>query len=413
VRSIGMDVHPRLLRDRDRRGRSGALGEPGGDGPADAGLVRAELGRDRRVAIEATSNALAIARILEPHVGRVVLVNPKAVRENSRRAKTDRIDAKVLAQLLAVGFLDQVWTPDEATRARRRLISRRGALVRQRTREKNQIHAALHRNLVGRAPVSDLFGVKGRQWLDERVPLVPLDERLTVAACLRQLEFIAGELAQLDRILAADALSDEAALRLMTLPGVGAVTAIGLLGAIGDVRRFPTPRHLVGYLGLDPTVRQSGNEPAKHGRISKQGPGEVRGLLVEAAWHAGRTAGPLRAFHERLADRRGGKIATAAVARKLGDHRLAPAQPRRELRVHAARPARGEDPQARARGRRQAPARQETPRPRLRAALGQRRRTRAGRRAGGRLPATDRRLAAVEARSPEDGCGRATGTRIS
>lgn len=268
------------------------------------------------MAIEATSNALAIARILEPHVGRVVLVNPKAVRENSRRAKTDRIDAKVLAQLLAVGFLDQVWTPDEATRARRRLISRRGALV-QRTREKNQIHAALHRNLVGRAPVSDLFGVKGRQWLDERVPLLPLDERLTVAACLRQLEFIAGELAQLDRILAADALSDEAALRLMTLPGVGAVTAIGLLGAIGDVRRFPTPRHLVGYLGLDPTVRQSGNEPAKHGRISKQGPGEVRGLLVEAAWHAGRTAGPLRAFHERLADRRGGKIATVAVARKL------------------------------------------------------------------------------------------------
>jgi len=64
-------------------------------------------------------------------------------------------------------------------------------------------------------------------------------------------------------------------------------------------------------------VHQSGSEPAKHGRISKQGPGPVRGLLVEAAWHAARTTGPLRAFHQRIAARRGANIATVAVARKL------------------------------------------------------------------------------------------------
>jgi transposase len=95
------------------------------------------------------------------------------------------------------------------------------------------------------------------------------------------------------------------------------VTATALLGAIGDVSRFPTPRHLVGYLGLDPRVRQSGNEPARHGRISKQGPGEVRGLLVEAAWVAARTDGPLRAFHQRVAARRGANVATVAAARKM------------------------------------------------------------------------------------------------
>jgi hypothetical protein len=71
------------------------------------------------------------------------------------------------------------------------------------------------------------------------------------------------------------------------------------------------------YLGLDPRVRQSGSEPARHGRISKQGPGETRHVLVEAAWHAARTTGPLRAFHERIAARRGRNIATVAVARKL------------------------------------------------------------------------------------------------
>jgi len=134
---------------------------------------------------------------------------------------------------------------------------------------------------------------------------------------LRQIDFVNDELEQLDKIIAADALSDDDALRLMTLPGVSAVTAIALRGAIGDITRFRTPRHLVGYLGLDPRVRQSGSEPAKHGKISKQGPGEVRGLLVEAAWHAARTAGPLRAFHQRLAARRGANIATVAVARKL------------------------------------------------------------------------------------------------
>jgi len=170
---------------------------------------------------------------------------------------------------------------------------------------------------VSRAPVSDLFGVKGRQWLDEQVARLPLDEQLTVAGCRRRLEVIESEIAALDRVLAGDALSDPDALRLMTLPGVGPVTAIAPLGATGDIGRFPTPRHLVGYLGLDPRVRQSGNQPAKHDGISMQRPGEVRGLLVEAAWQAARTAGPLRAFHQRISARRGSKIATVAVARKL------------------------------------------------------------------------------------------------
>jgi transposase len=250
-------------------------------------------------------------------VRRVVLAKPRAVREKARRAKTDRIDAKLLAQLLAVGYLDRVWTPDEATQTRRRLITRRCALVRARTRAKNQIHAVLGRNLVGRPPVTDLFGRKGRAWLAEQAATLPLDERLAVDAGVRQVDFLAGEIEQLDRILGADALSNRDALRLMTLPGVSVVTAIALLAAIGDITRFPTPRHLVAYLGLEPRVRQSGNEPAKHGRITKQGSVDVRSLLVEAGWQTTCTPGPLRAFHQRVAARRGTKIATVATARKL------------------------------------------------------------------------------------------------
>lgn len=378
MRSIGMDVHRDFC--EIAIAEDGVVRAAGkiATTPQALELCAQSLAPDDQVAIEATANALAIARIIEPHVRRVVLANPKAVRETSRRAKTDKIDAKVLAQLLAVGFLDRVWAPDEAARTRRRLISRRGAMVRQRTREKNQIHAVLQRQLVARPPMSDVFGVKGRVWLAEQVDGLPLDERLTVGAGLRQIDFTEVELAELDKILAADTLSDPDAMRLMTLPGVSAVTAIALLAAIGDIRRFKTPRHLVGYLGLDPRVRQSGNEPTRHGRISKQGPGDVRGLLVEAAWHAARTAGPLRAFHSRLAGAARREHRDRRRRAEAGDHLLARSQPRRELRVHASRAARREDPQARARDRRAPPARQEARDPCLRAPDSQGRRARAG-----------------------------------
>ena len=273
MRSIGMDVHRDFC--EIAIAQDGAVRSAGRirTDRATLELFAGSLAGSDEVVLEATSDALAIARIIEPHVRRVVLANPKTVRETSRRAKTDKIDAKVLAQLLAVGFLDEVWTPDEAARTRRRLISRRCTLIRARTREKNQVHAVLQRNLIERPPVSDLFGVKGRAWLAERVPQLPLDERMSVQAGLRQIDFISSEVEQLDKVLGADAISDRDALRLMTLPGVSVITAIALLGAIGDIRRFQTPRQLVAYLGLDPRVRQSGNEPAKHGKISKQGPG--------------------------------------------------------------------------------------------------------------------------------------------
>ena len=279
-------------------------------------LFGQSLDASDEVALEATGNALAIARVLEPFVARVVLADAKAVRAAAKgRAKTDRVDARLLARLLAAGFLGEVWTPDEQTRARRRLVSRRAQLVRQRTREKNQVHAVLMRSLSGKPPMSDVFGVRGRAWL-ARLEL-PLDERLTVDGCLRHIDMLNDEVALVEQAIAVDALASPEMRRLLTIPGVNAVTACALVGAIGDISRFPTPGHLVGYLGLDPRVNQSGTEPARHGRISKQGPGEARHVLVESAWYLSRTIGPMRAFHQRIRARRGANVATVAVARKL------------------------------------------------------------------------------------------------
>jgi transposase len=186
--------------------------------------------------------------------------------------------------------------------------------VRRRSRLKNEVSAVLVRNLIGKPPVSDLFGKRGRGWLDKLE--LPEDERDTIDACLRQLDFLAGKLATLDRRIAEQALNSPEIRRLMTIPGVDVTSAATMLAVIGDITRFPTSRHLVGY-GLDPSVRQSGSSPARHGHISKRGSCAARHVLVEAAWAAIKTPGPLHAFYERVRSCRGSQIAAVAVARKL------------------------------------------------------------------------------------------------
>jgi hypothetical protein len=187
--------------------------------------------------------------------------------------------------------------------------------VRSRTRAKNEIQATLIRRLKGRPPASDLFGVKGRKWLAGLE--LPLEEQETVGSAMRHIEFLDSEIAEVERLIALDALAMPEIRRLMTVPGVQVTVAATFLAAIGDIRRFPDQRKLVGYLGLDPKVRQSGTGPATHGRISKQGSASARHVLVEACWTAVRTPGPLRAFYERIRARRGHQVAIVASARKL------------------------------------------------------------------------------------------------
>jgi hypothetical protein len=134
---------------------------------------------------------------------------------------------------------------------------------------------------------------------------------------LRQLDFLAAELKVVDREIAQISLQRADIQRLMTIPGVDMITAATMVATIGDVSRFPTSRHLIGYLGLDARVRQSGMTAARTGRISKEGSAEARRVLVEAAWSAKRVPGPLRAFGQRIQARRGSQIATVAVARKI------------------------------------------------------------------------------------------------
>jgi transposase len=148
-------------------------------------LFAQSLGKDDEVALEVTGGAEAIARILRPHVARVVVANTKKLRQISEaKQKTDRLDARRLAELLAAGLLAEVWCPDEKTRGLRRLVARRAQLVRQRTRAKNEIAAALLRHLLERPDVDDVAGTKGRQFLSE-LELPAVSAPPSRAACAR------------------------------------------------------------------------------------------------------------------------------------------------------------------------------------------------------------------------------------
>jgi transposase len=316
MRAIGIDVHRDFCEVAISEG--GRLRSAGRvpSTPEQLELLAASLTLHDQVALETTGNALAIARIIGPHVGRVVVAGAKELHAiTGAKAKTDRRDARTLAKLLAAGLLEGTWLPDEDTRALRRRMQRRSQLVCQRTRLKNEIHATLYRNLSGAGPASDLFGAAGRRWLAELE--LPADERETIEGCLRVLDFLGEEVDHLEQAVARQALDSPEIRRLVTIPGVNLITAATLMAVIGDVGRFGSARKLVGYLGLDPRVRQSGSSPARMGRISKEGAASARRVLCEAAHAAMRTPGPLHAFGQRVGARRGQKVAIVAVARKL------------------------------------------------------------------------------------------------
>jgi transposase len=314
-RVIGMDIHRTFA--EVVFWEAGRLRPAGRVDMTRAGLegFGRTLSKEDEVVVEATGNAMAVVRALEPHVARVIVANSVQVKAIAHaHVKTDKIDAGVLASLRAADFLPEVWLPDADTERLRRQVARRNQVVRHRTRIKNEVHAILAAHLIPPCP-HDLFAQLGRQWLGRQ--MLPDDERAAIERHLRELDRLGEDLNALDRDVAQAVMDDPAVKRLLTITGVNLIVAAGLVAAIGDVRRFASSEKLVSYVGLNPRVRQSGLGLAQHGRISKQGRSHARALLVEAAWAASKAPGPLRSFFLRVRARRGHQVAAVAVARKL------------------------------------------------------------------------------------------------
>lgn len=231
-------------------------------------------------------------------------------------AKTDKIDAWVLAELSRRDLVPSIWLPTPQVRANRERARWRLHLVRHRTALKNRIHATLL--AFGHpCPVSDLFGDTGRDLL-HRLAL-PEPWATDVAAALKLIDTLDAEIDQIVSDLRARGADDPNLGLVMTAPGIGWVLGYTICAELGDIGRFPSPKKLCGYTGLCPKVYQSGGTDHR-GSLSKSGPKYLRWALIEAATHAARHPA-YRDHYQRTATRlgrqRGKKVARVEVARKL------------------------------------------------------------------------------------------------
>jgi transposase len=233
-------------------------------------------------------------------------------------AKTDKIDARVLAELARRDLVPAIWLPDPAVRGERERARFRLHLVKHRAALKNRIHATLM-SFGHQVPVSDLFGTSGRALLARFD--IPEPWATSLAVSLGFIDELDGQLDECVTDLRSLGADHPYVPLLRTIPGIGSILGYTIAAEIGDIARFPSPKHLVGYTGLCPRVYQSGATD-RRGRLSKNGPKYLRWAFVEAATTAARH--PLfkdryLRTKRRLGKQRGGKVAQVELARELAE----------------------------------------------------------------------------------------------
>lgn len=315
MRYFGLDVHKELIQvcAVDEAGEKVHEGRVAATAEAIAAFAGG-LGEQDEVVLEATFHSWAIWMLLAPHAGRVVVANPGEVKAIAHaRVKTDKIDAHILAQLLRMRFVPEVVMPDEATWALRELVSHRRFLGKERVALRNRVSSLVNGRLY-HCPWESLFSTAGRKWLGERT--FSPEEQLILASTLRLHDGLETELSALDEEFRRQAEKLLPAKLLMTIPGVNVTVAVGLASAIGDVRRFDSPKKLASYFGLVPRVSQSADK-CYHGHITKSGRSQARWLAIEAAQSLSMASSPLVATYHRVRRKKGHNVAVTALARKL------------------------------------------------------------------------------------------------
>ena len=233
-------------------------------------------------------------------------------------AKTDKIDAWVLAELARRDLVPEIWLPTPGVRAERERARFRLHLVRHRTALKNRIHATLL-TFGHPVPVADLFGVAGRELLARMD--VPEPWRSSLSTSLAMVDDLDERIDACAKDLRALGADHPMIPLLLTVPGIGHILAYTIASEIGDIRRFASPKKLTGYTGLCPKVYQSGDRDVR-GPLAKNGPKYLRWALIEAATHAARDARYRERYErnkKRLGRQRGAKVARVDIARKLAE----------------------------------------------------------------------------------------------
>ena len=266
-----------------------------------------------RVGMEASGHARWFERLLaelqfELWIGDAAEIRSKRV----RKQKTDRQDAQLILRLLLEDRFPRIWVPSWENRDLRQLLWHRHRMVQARTRIMNQLQAvALNEGLRCK---KRLWRERGRQQL-ESFRLAPWASRRR-CDLLELMDRLSPTIAELTQAIEQEVEKCPEAQRLMTHPGVGALTALAFVLIIGKAERFRCGKQMASYLGLVPLEESSGNR-RRLGHITKQGSSMLRFLLVEAAQVSVRSLPEWRSKYVHLMMRRGRKTAKVAMARRL------------------------------------------------------------------------------------------------
>ena len=272
------------------------------------------------VAVEAGNQTAWVYEVLTKMGARVTVVNPSKVKPIAQsRRKTDKIDARILCDLLRMeGLPHPVHMPGRDTRALRGLLVARRQLVTARTKVCNVVRGMLRQEGM-RLPAGTLLTKKGWQaCMAQGFEVAHLP--VILASYFEVFVRLNDSIRELERELVQREAKDARAKRLQTIPKLGRITSLTFLAAVDDVHRFSSSRKLVGYSGLAPTVRSSG-ERTEYGSISREGRRELRAMFVQVAhlitMDKSRASQPLRSWFKRVQKKRGKKTAIVGLARRL------------------------------------------------------------------------------------------------
>ena len=294
----------------------GAIGQEGAVPADEDGLARLvlALGTEVRACVEMMSGAVWVRDRLQAAGWQVQVAHARKVRDVAPLAcKTDKVDARVLAELCRRELVPELWIPSLDDRALRERLRRRTHLVRMRASAMNRIFGLLTQWGL-RLSLERLRAPDAMALLESRG--VPAAWRRSIAEALAVIDLLDRRIAPLESELGPLARADPRVLLLTTIPGVGELLGLTIASEIGDVARFVSPRKLIGYAGLAPRVSQSGDR-SRTGALSKAGSRTLRWAAVEAAQHAWRPTNPWHQLYSELAKRAGKNPAKAAVARKI------------------------------------------------------------------------------------------------
>lgn len=298
------------------------------------GMTAKLLPQASSIVIENSTNAFAVFQILRAAGHNVVMSEPVMTKAIANaKLKTDKVDAKTLANLLRCEYLPTVWVPDQETYEMRLLTSHRVSLQRSVLRLKNKIHSILSRNLIT-YEFSDLFGLAGRKWLKSLK--LPSYEQIQMQTCMASLEALEAQLEIVEKDLAKRSYNKPEVNLLMSITGLDYLSAITIIASIGIISRFAHPKKLGSYFGIVPTVYQSG-QSEYHGRITKRGNVNVRWTLVQCANVAVKHDEELKVFYRRIKAKKGHNVAVVAAADKLSHiiwHMLMKNEPYRRQKPH-------------------------------------------------------------------------------